>query len=47
METEERETEKRHKELIEEIEKKGKRNVKIREFQKELEVVPGSIWADG
>ena len=32
METEERETEKRHKELIEEIEKKGKRNGKIREF---------------
>ena len=32
METEEREREKRYKELIEEIEKKGKRNGEIREF---------------
>ena len=32
METEEREREKKYKELIKEIEKKGKRNREIREF---------------
>ena len=37
METEEREREKRYKELIKEIEKKGKRNGEIREL---------STWAD-